>query len=554
MRISLAQINCHIGNFTENLVRTRHYIQRARKEGSDLVIFPELSVCGYPPLDLLERREFIDRCMKEVEALASESKDIGIIVGSPTHNTLPRGKNLFNSAYFLHDGKIQQVFHKTLLPTYDIFDEYRYFEPNDTFGILHFKGKKIAVTICEDLWDDQPSEQVFGKNRLYPLSPMDKLAPLKPDLLVNIAASPFSYRKIDIKRQIFTTKALRHNIPVLYVNHVGAQTELIFEGASMAVSPRGGVAHQLAFFREELFTVALDDLIKGEVSEKEVEKDIIKLIHDALVMGIRDFFRKQGLTTAILGLSGGIDSAVVLVLASKALGPENIRVLIMPSRYSSATAVDDAVELADRLRVRYDVVSIEPAFKAFGESVSPLFSGTKPDVTEENIQARIRAVLLMAVSNKYGNILLNTSNKSEAAVGYGTLYGDMCGGLSVIGDIYKTDVYRLARYINGVTEIIPSNTMTKPPSAELKDNQLDTDSLPPYDVLDPILFNFIELNLPLEEIISKGFDPMLVRKVLDMVNRCEYKRYQAPPILRISSKAFGFGRRIPIVARKDWGM
>jgi NAD+ synthase (glutamine-hydrolysing) len=553
MKISLAQINTHIGNFGENRDIIRAQVKKARKEGSDLVVFPELAIGGYPPLDLLERKEFIDQCARELQLLATETRNIGILIGAPTYNPAPGGKNLLNSAYFLHSGSIQRIFHKSLLPTYDIFDEYRYFEPNTDFNLLEFRGKRIAVTICEDLWDEQPFDQVFGKNRLYPLSPMDELAKLKPDLIINIAASPFSYRRVDVKKKIFTGKARKHHLPVLYINQVGAQTELIFEGASLAINPLGEVVCQLPFFEEALVTIDLEELVRGGKKQPVTSRDEISLIHDGLILGIRDFFRKQNLNTAILGLSGGIDSAVCLALTVAALGPENVRVLLMPSRYSSTGSVDDGRQIAERLGIKADLVSIESAFRVMEETLTPLLTGTTRDITEENLQARIRAVYLMAVSNKLGNLLINTSNKSEAAVGYGTLYGDMCGGLSVLGDVYKTDVYHLAQYINRNEEIIPRNSLQKPPSAELKENQRDSDSLPEYPVLDPILYHFIELQLSPDEIIKKGFDRDTVLKVVKLVNQSDYKRYQAPPILRISSKAFGFGRRIPIVARKNWG-
>lgn len=552
MKITLAQINPHIGNFRENTGKMAGIIQAAEKEGSDLVVFPELSVCGYPPLDLLERKEFIDDCFREVEKLARLCLHTGVIVGAPVHNPAQAGKNLFNAAIFLYQGKIHQVVHKTLLPTYDIFDEYRYFEPNREFRTVQFKNKRIALTICEDLWDDQPVEQVFGKNRLYPVSPMDQLSALSPDLIINIAASPFSFRKMEAKKEIFTTRARRYGIPVFYVNQTGAQTELIFEGASKAISKTGKIIKELAWFTEDHFSILFEEE-KTSGADLSVEtKDPIPLIHDALVLGIRDYFRKNGLSKAILGLSGGIDSAVSLVLAVRALGSANLRVLMMPSMFSSVESVKDAEKLAENLGVRYDLMPITKAYRQFEKMLDPAFQCRDPGITEENIQARIRAVLLMAMANKFGHVLLNTSNKSEAAVGYGTLYGDMCGGLSVIGDVYKTDVYRLAEFINRSGEIIPAGSISKPPSAELKPGQKDTDSLPPYEILDPILYRFIELQYPPGQIIQEGFDAKTVYRVINMISQSEHKRYQAPPILRISSKAFGYGRRIPLTARYKW--
>jgi len=551
MKITLAQINPYIGNFSRNTQRILEVIREAASAGSDLVIFPEMAVCGYPPLDLLERKEFIDRCREEINKIAQATGTVGILLGAPTHNPAPAGKNLFNSAYFLYQGEVRQVFHKTLLPTYDIFDEYRYFEPNTQFNILDFKGVRIAVTICEDLWDEQPVEQVFGKNRLYPVSPMEKLAAFRPGLIVNMAASPFSCHKIKAKREIFISKSRQYGIPVIYVNQTGAQTELIFEGASLVVNEHGQPVTELARFREDIRHLDWEQTLKLPPLEIQ-EEDPIPLIHQALVLGIRDYFLKNSLKKAILGLSGGIDSAVVLAIAAEALGPENVHVLILPSRYTSEQSLSDAGILADSMKVTGNTLSIEKIFGDFEELLAPMFKGMPADVTEENIQARIRAVLLMALANKFGYILLNTSNKSETAVGYGTLYGDMCGGLSVLGDVYKTDVYKLARYINRNGEIIPRSVIEKPPSAELREDQKDTDSLPPYELLDQVLYHFIEQQLSPQEIVQAGFDQKLVRRITRLVNLSEHKRYQAPPILRISSKAFGFGRRIPLSARYIW--
>ncbi|HDR88672.1 MAG TPA: NAD+ synthase [Bacteroidetes bacterium] len=551
MKITLAQINPHIGNFPRNTRKILDVIREAVSAGSDLVIFPEMAVCGYPPLDLLERKEFIDRCREEINQIAQATGHVGVLVGAPTHNPAPAGKNLFNSVYFLYQGGIKQVFHKTLLPTYDIFDEYRYFEPNTQFNVLNFKGLRIAVTICEDLWDDQPVEQVFGKNRLYPVSPMEKLAAFRPGLIINMAASPFSYRKIRAKRDIFISKSRQYGVPVIYVNQTGAQTELIFEGASLVVNEHGQPVTELARFMEDIRHLDWEQTLDLPPLEIQ-EVDPIPLIHQALVLGIRDYFVKNGLKKAILGLSGGIDSAVVLAIAAEALGPENVHMLILPSRYTSKQSLSDAEKLVENLKVTGNTLPIEKIFRDFEELLTPVFKGMPADVTEENIQARIRAVLLMALANKFGYILLNTSNKSEAAVGYGTLYGDMCGGLSVLGDVYKTDVYKLARYINRNGEIIPPSVIGKPPSAELRENQKDTDSLPPYELLDQVLYHFIEQQSSPQEIVQAGFDRELVRRITRLVNHSEHKRYQAPPILRISSKAFGFGRRIPLSARYIW--
>jgi NAD+ synthase (glutamine-hydrolysing) len=548
MKFTIAQLNYHIGNFEGNKNLILKAIKKAKAEGSDLVIFSELCIPGYPPLDLLDRLDFIERCEDTARQIANECNGIAAIVGSPTTNNKSKGKKLFNSALFLSDGKVIFSAHKSLLPTYDIFDEYRYFEPEKKLKIFTFKGLRLAITICEDLWDEQPFDNEFEKSRLYTVSPMEELIKQHPDVIINIAASPFSYSKIEAKRNIFTSNALKYKIPVISVNQTGANTELIFDGASILVNGKGEIYDHLPFFEEAVKTYSFEDIKSGTIPL--IEKiDPIPLIHKALVTGLRDYFFKTGLKTSIIGLSGGIDSALCLCLANEALGNENVRVLLMPSRYSSDHSVKDAVTLAVSLKVHYDIINIEKPFRAFEEELAPVFNGINRDVTEENIQARIRAILLMAVSNKHGCILLNTSNKSEAAVGYGTLYGDMAGGLSIIGDVYKTDVYRLAGFINREREIIPENIIRKLPSAELRPGQFDTDSLPDYKILDSILYQYIELQKPASRIIKEGADKSTVLKVIRMIDFNEYKRYQAPPVLRISSKAFGAGRRMPLAAR-----
>ena len=549
MKISIAQLNYHIGNFRKNKELICNAIKKAKAEGSDLVIFSELSVPGYPPLDLLDHYDFIEKCNATVIEIAKECVGISAIVGTPTINRNPKGKKLYNSALLLSEGEIIFTANKSLLPTYDIFDEYRYFEPETTFSLLTFKGLKIALTICEDLWDEQPFDNEFEKSRLYNISPMDELARLNPDIIINISASPFSYTRIESRKNIFRNKAKKHDLPVISVNQFGANTELIFDGASMVINRSGNILYQLPFFEETLFTFSLDEIVKSTGMSDELKPDITELIKKALITGIGDYFSKMDFRQGIIGLSGGIDSAVCLCLAAEAIGNENVMALLMPSRYSSEHSVSDAVKLAGNLGVKHEILNIEKPFTAFEEVLSPIFKGSKTDVTEENIQARVRAVLLMAVANKSGYILLNTSNKSEAAVGYGTLYGDMAGGLSIIGDVYKTDVYKLAGYINRNKEIIPNNIINKAPSAELRPDQFDTDSLPEYKILDAILYQYIELQKPVSYIISSGFDELLVGKVLKMINSNEYKRYQAPPVLRISSKAFGAGRRMPLVAK-----
>lgn len=549
MKITLAQLNYHIGNFARNKELICNAIRKAKHEKSDIIIFSELCVPGYPPLDLLDRLDFIEKCNETVMEIARECTGIMAIIGSPVINNNKEGKKLFNSALVLSEGEIVFSAQKSLLPTYDIFDEYRYFEPGKMFSVFPFKGLKLAITICEDLWDEQPFENEFEKKSLYTISPMAELAKQKPDLVINISASPFSYSRTGIKADIFKNKARKYHLPVISVNQTGANTELIFDGASRIVNSNGEIWRQLPYFRESVETFNLDDIIAGARPCGDIDTEPVELIHKALVTGIHDYFAKTRFSSCIVGLSGGIDSALCLCLAVEALGNENARALLMPSRYSSEHSVADAVVLAKNLNVKYDIISIEKPFRAFEEDLAPLFSGKEKDITEENLQARIRAVLLMAVSNKFGCILLNTSNKSEAAVGYGTLYGDMAGGLSVIGDLYKTDIYMLANYINRNGEKIPDNTIVKKPSAELRPGQFDSDSLPEYKVLDSILYQYIELQKPADRISGEGIDSATVHKVIRLINYNEYKRYQAPPVLRVSSKSFGDGRRMPLVAR-----
>lgn len=545
MKIAIAQLNYHIGNFAENTSKIIEYIGQSKAGGAELVVFTELSVTGYYPHDLLERKEFIEQSEHALNLIATHCNGIAAIVGGPRINPEPRGKKLFNSAFFMYDGAIQHVVNKSLLPTYDIFDEYRHFEPNKTFSVFDFAGKKIAITICEDLWDEQETQNEFGREKLYQLSPLKELSALNPDLVINISASPFSYNQENSRKNILVKNAIKYHLPIVYANQVGAHTELIFDGGSVYVNEKGEIQEELKYFEEDF------RIIDTEISIQNLQPktDYIEKIYHALVLGIRDYFTKMGFKKATLGLSGGIDSALVLVLAVQALGKENVRVLLMPSRYSSDHSIDDALQLARNLDIQYEIIPIQPMVDSFEQSLSDVFANLQSDITEENIQARTRGILLMAISNKFGNILLNTTNKSECAVGYGTLYGDMNGGLSVLGDVYKTDIFKMANWINRDREIIPFNTILKPPSAELRPDQKDSDSLPDYDILDQILFDYIELNLSPDEIIAKGFDESTVLRTVKMVNTNEYKRFQAPPILRISSKAFGFGRRMPLVAK-----
>lgn len=549
MKVALAQINFHVGNIQSNVDKIIAAIEQARKLKTDLVVFSELAICGYPPMDLLEQKSFIEASQKGINDILVHTKDIVVIVGAPALNHSDDGKKLYNAAYVLNNGQIQKIAYKTLLPTYDIFDEYRYFEPNTSPEIIEIKGQRIALTICEDLWDEQPVDQPFAQSRLYRNAPMRKLVASKPAAIINIAASPFSYNQELKRREILQRNAKYYGIPLVYVNQVGANTDVIFDGASKVVSSNGEVVMQMKRFEEDFQVVSLGKIDKMHGLRFTDEANRIENIHDALILGVRDYFAKSGFSKALLGLSGGIDSALVAALACQALGSKNVHGLLMPSEFSSQHSVDDAVALAENLGMTYDIVPIKAIYNSANDELAPLFSGRGFDVTEENLQARIRGVLLMAYSNKFGNMLLNTSNKSEAAVGYSTLYGDSNGGLSVIGDVYKTDVYELSRYINRNGEVIPENTIAKAPSAELRPNQQDSDSLPPYDVLDRLLFEFIERKQSSNDLIQMGFSETDVQKVVRLVNMSEYKRFQFPPILRVSSKAFGQGRRFPIVAK-----
>ncbi len=550
MKVALAQLSYIPGDIAFNRDKIIGAIEEARRQGAGLAVFSEMAVTGYPPLDLLHRTDIISSAMTAVQEIATHCNGIAAIVGGPSPNTGVYGKSLHNSAFFLNEGQIRAVVNKALLPTYDIFDEDRYFQAGNIFQAVDLNGVKIAVTICEDVWDEQP----FGDRglwRLYSVTPLDELMKEHPSLIINIAANPFSHNRIKVREEVFIRNAREYRLPFISVNQTGGYTDLIFDGSSVLIDAEGNVLEKLGFCSEEVRTVEIPVQgydPNGYSCPSPLPEDMTGHIHRALVTGIRDFFSKGGMKKAIIGLSGGIDSAVVTALAAEALGPENTMALLMPSVYSSKHSVSDSVTMAENLGVPYHIVSIEEARQAVEKTLQPFFTGLAPGVTEENIQSRLRAVFLMAFANKFGYVLLNTSNKSEAATGYGTLYGDMAGGLSVIGDVYKTDVYRLAAEINTHGGIIPPAIISKPPSAELKPDQLDTDSLPPYSILDPVLFRYIDLEWPAERIIADGYDPELVEKVLKLVRTSEFKRKQTPPILRISARAFGSGRRIPIIS------
>ena len=531
-------------------------IASAKAQGANLIVFSELSVCGYPPRDFLEFDDFIRRCEASIDTLRQAADTIGVLVGCPSVNPQVEGKDLFNSVYLLYQQTIQGVVHKTLLPTYDVFDENRYFEAAATWNVLSFQGKKLAVTVCEDIWN-------LGDNPLYRICPMDQLMAHQPDIMINLSASPFDYTHIEDRKAIIKANVLKYKLPMLYCNTVGSQTEIVFDGGSLVFDAQANLIAEGAYFTEDTLMVnwkadggfaeaiitQAAEVPNAELNPATYQSHLhIDRIYDALLLGIRDYFNKMGFKKAILGSSGGADSALTLALACEALGAENVTAVLMPSQYSTEHSVADAVALSKNLGNPYHIIEIKPLYDAFMQQLEPVYRGTPFGLAEENIQARSRGNVLMAIANKQGQILLNTTNKSECACGYGTLYGDMAGGISVLGDVYKTQVYALMEYINRNGEIIPNHILTKAPSAELRPNQKDSDSLPDYAILDAILYQYIEQRKSPRHIESLGFDPALVQRVLKLVNSSEYKRNQFCPIIRVSPKAFGVGRRIPIVA------
>ena len=640
MKIAMAQQNYHVGNFEENTRKILDGIRQAKAAGADLVIFSELCVCGYPPRDFLEFEDFIAQCYTAIDRIREEADTIGVIVGSPARNPVKEGKDLFNAAWLLYEKEIKGVAHKTCLPNYDVFDEYRYFEPAYEWNVIPFKGKKIALTICEDSWN-------LGDNPLYRVCPMDRLIKQHPDLMINISASPFDYDHDEDRKEVVRQNVLKYGLPMYYCNAVGSQTEIVFDGGSIVYDAKGGLVKELKYFEEDFAVVELphpvpplfEELLPGfsipinrdEAEEREnldvspasaspatgattpnttaagaatgatagnataapkamsktgsasattssshpdtatdlfdkdmrvsrannpdqilqylTREDNIAQIHKALILGIRDYFFKMGFTKAILGSSGGIDSAVTLALACEALGKDNVRAILLPSEFSTSHSVSDAEQLSRNLGNPYDIIPIREVYDALLHTLKPVFKDLPFGLAEENLQSRTRGNILMGLANKFGYVLLNTSNKSELSTGYGTLYGDMAGGLSVLGDVYKGQVYALARYINRKGEIIPVNIIEKAPSAELRPGQKDSDSLPDYDVLDKVLYQYIERRQGPREIVAMGIDEAVVKRILRLVNTSEYKRNQFCPIIRVSCKAFGVGRRVPIVGK-----
>ncbi len=557
MKICIAQQNYHIGNFEQNTLKIIGAIEEAKKQGADLILFSEMSVCGYPARDFVEFDDFIAKCYESIEHIKAAADTIGVLIGSPARNPNKKGKDLFNAAFFLYEQKVIAEIHKTLLPTYDVFDENRYFEPADDWKVVPFKGKKLAVTICEDIWN-------LGDNPLYRICPMDKMMDQKPDILLNLSASPFDYTHDEDRKATIKSNVLKYKIPLFYCNAIGSQTEIVFDGSSLVFDKDANLCGALPMFESAMaiFDCSDDGSILAPILEPAARvpnKELnpltlipelnIDQVYKALVLGVKDYFNKMGFKKAILGSSGGIDSAITLAIACEALGKENVHAILMPSPYSTDHSINDAVQLSKNLNNPYDIIPIKEVYESFLSTLKPLFKDLPFSLAEENIQSRSRGNLLMALANKFGYVLLNTSNKSELATGYGTLYGDMAGGLGVLGDCYKLQVYALANYINRNTEIIPRNIITKAPSAELRPDQKDSDSLPAYEVLDQILFQYIEKRANPSTIKTLGFDSALVDKTLKMVNTNEYKRNQFCPIIRISPKAFGVGRRVPIVAK-----
>ena len=601
MKIAIAQQNYHVGNFEANTRKILEGIDQAKAAGADLVVFTELSVCGYPPRDFLEFEDFIAQSYAAIDRIREHADTIGVIVGAPERNPAKEGKDLFNAAWLLYEKEIKGVVHKTCLPNYDVFDEYRYFEPAYEWKVIHFKGKKIALTICEDIWN-------LGDNPLYRVCPMDQLIRQHPDFMINISASPFDYDHDEDRKEVVRQNVLKYRLPMYYVNAVGSQTEIVFDGGSVVYDAKGNLVRELNYFEEDFAVIPLphpvpplyEELLPGlsvptnRANEEEEEKELmaatpaeegwrpvtaaqqqifdkdmrvskmndperiheylvdetnIRQIRKALLLGIRDYFSKMGFSKAIIASSGGVDSAVTLALACEALGPANVRAVLLPSQYSSSHSVTDAEQLSRNLGNPYDIIPIKEVYEALLHTLEPVFKDTPFGLAEENLQSRTRGNIVMGLANKFGYVMLNTSNKSELSTGYGTLYGDMAGGLSVLGDVYKGQVYALARDINKNGEIIPQNILVKAPSAELRPGQKDSDSLPEYEVLDKVLYQYIERRQGPREIMAVGVDEAVVKRILRLVNTSEYKRNQFCPIIRVSCKAFGVGRRVPIVAK-----
>jgi NAD+ synthase/NAD+ synthase (glutamine-hydrolysing) len=543
VKIALGQINPTVGNFSGNAAKIIEFSRRAQTQGVSLILFPELSVCGYPPRDLVERNSFVEQNRKTVEHIAAETKGISVICGVVTPAHAETGKSVMNSAVWLKDGKVVAQQSKMLLPTYDVFDEMRNFAPAASQSLFPFAGTQVALTICEDAWNDKR----FWNKRLYTFDPVEFLIHSGGNILLNISASPFWIGKREIRRDMLSSIARNHKVPVAMVNQVGGNDSLVFDGSSVVFDPAGNIIAQGKSFEEDLLLFDSEKLT-GEIHEQIAGE--LGSVYSALVLGTRDYVRKCGFDKVIIGLSGGIDSALTAAIAVDAVGAEKVIGVGMPGPYSSQGSIDDARELAKKLGIRFELLCITEIFESYRKTLRGVFAGLREDATEENLQSRARGSLLMALSNKFGALVLSTGNKSELGVGYCTLYGDMVGGLAVISDVPKTLVYRLSHYVNSRRPVIPQASLEKPPSAELRPDQKDSDSLPPYEILDAILEDYVEDSHPAERIArDRGFDLALVQRVVRMVDRAEYKRQQAAPGLKISAKAFGYGRRFPIAAK-----
>ena len=543
MKIAIAQINTTVGDFAGNSDKIIDFWHQADKSGAEMVVFPELALCGYPPRDLLLKKTFLIENEVALEQLATKGGKAVAVIGFASQNKNGSGRPAYNSAAVLQNGQILATRHKSLLPTYDVFDEDRYFQPAKSIEPIEVLNKKIGITICEDIWNDD----VFIHDRRYDRKPADELAAAGTELLLNLSASPWSLGKEHSRHVLLSQLSAKHCLPIVYCNLVGGNDELVFDGGSQYYNKHGVLSANAAMFAEELLVV---DTEKTEPKSNNTEDDNAK-IFCALSLGVKDYLHKCGFQSVVIGLSGGIDSAVTAAIAVEALGSENVRGVAMPSQYSSQGSLDDAESLAKALKIQYDLVPIEPVFEKLKSQLDVIFDGYAEDTTEENMQARIRGNILMSMSNKFGSLLLTTGNKSELAVGYCTLYGDMCGGLAVISDLPKTRVYSLAKWINRKQEIIPESTISKPPSAELRPDQIDQDSLPAYEVLDDILDSYIVNGSDAESIISSGHDSATVQRVIQLINNNEYKRRQAAPGIKVTSKAFGVGRRIPVAKRHN---
>ncbi len=555
MKICLAQINPTIGAFKQNTVKICKFISAAKKKRADLVVFPELSIVGYPPKDLLGLSEFVDSNLEALEEVKNNVTGITAIVGFVDTNLSSRGKSLYNAAAYIKNRKTVSIHYKSLLPTYDVFDEDRYFEPTDDISIVKISGRKFGISICEDAWG---ADEVWP-GKIHHKNPLECMIRQGAEIILNISASPFSIGKQEVRLKMLVSHARRYNVPIVFVNQIGGNDDLVFDGDSVVINKNGDVVDRALSFEEDLLMVDFRglDVSAWKSKSKSAKKGIQSIVRErevesafkALVLGTRDYAKKCGFKKAVIGLSGGIDSAVTAVIAAKALGRGKVLGVTMPSSFSSKGSVADSKVLAERLGINFETIPIKSVYNTYTKTLSGIFAGLPFDVTEENLQARIRGKILMAISNKFGYLVLTTGNKSELAVGYCTLYGDMCGGLAVISDVPKTLVYDLAKYINRSKEIIPTDIIEKPPSAELRPNQKDQDSLPPYDILDGVLRAYVEESKDVCDIVGMGYDKLLVKDIINKVDRNEYKRKQAAPGLKITTKAFGTGRRMPLAQR-----